>query len=318
MKAQKPRRASFIRFVLAAVLTAASAWGMLYLFEINILFSEEVLRYTYLAAVGIAAGVFTRLALSKYTGVLRFLTALFAVIAALWAADWISGGFIGIELLDVVALYQNYESLLEFDLKAVDPARLLVLGVPWLTAMFALRAWKRPAKAAPQAVPQAARVPEPAPAQTAVGKPRQDRRPHPRPQWGSGVVRTFDRVRSWPGQLRGWAENLSAPRPVTLNVSRRGASEPMVISAPVPPQPVVIAPPARKARKPKRVFKPKHDDSVKFVGAEEHSCPFCLEPVDLNDPRGVEICPICKAYHHKDCWDVTGMCQVPHHQGNLH
>jgi hypothetical protein len=27
----------------------------------------------------------------------------------------------------------------------------------------------------------------------------------------------------------------------------------------------------------------------------------------------VVTCPICKTRHHKDCWDITGMCQVPHY-----
>jgi hypothetical protein len=23
-------------------------------------------------------------------------------------------------------------------------------------------------------------------------------------------------------------------------------------------------------------------------------------------------CEVCHTLHHKDCWDVTGICQVPH------
>lgn len=45
---------------------------------------------------------------------------------------------------------------------------------------------------------------------------------------------------------------------------------------------------------------------------EEHRCPFCLEDVKRNDPRGVKECSICHTLHHADCWDITGMCQVPH------
>jgi Prokaryotic RING finger family 1 len=51
---------------------------------------------------------------------------------------------------------------------------------------------------------------------------------------------------------------------------------------------------------------------VVLAAFDEHRCPYCLEEVRRNDPRGVVICPICKAYHHKDCWDITGRCQVPH------
>ncbi len=45
---------------------------------------------------------------------------------------------------------------------------------------------------------------------------------------------------------------------------------------------------------------------------EEHRCPYCLEPVKRNDPRGTVECQICHTLHHKDCWDITGNCQVPH------
>jgi hypothetical protein len=56
-----------------------------------------------------------------------------------------------------------------------------------------------------------------------------------------------------------------------------------------------------------------HDAEIKLVGAEEPKCPYCLQPIAPRDPRGVVTCPICKTRHHKDCWDITGMCQVPHY-----
>ncbi len=52
--------------------------------------------------------------------------------------------------------------------------------------------------------------------------------------------------------------------------------------------------------------------SIRLKGKEEHRCPYCFEIVRENDPRGVEICPICGTYHHADCWAVTGVCQIPH------
>jgi len=45
---------------------------------------------------------------------------------------------------------------------------------------------------------------------------------------------------------------------------------------------------------------------------EEHRCPYCLDEVKRNDPRGVKKCNVCNAVHHADCWDITGSCQVPH------
>jgi ribosomal protein L37AE/L43A len=51
---------------------------------------------------------------------------------------------------------------------------------------------------------------------------------------------------------------------------------------------------------------------VQFSAYEEHKCPYCLEDVKRNDPRGVKECPVCHTLHHADCWSITGMCQVPH------
>jgi hypothetical protein len=56
---------------------------------------------------------------------------------------------------------------------------------------------------------------------------------------------------------------------------------------------------------------------VTLAAFEEHRCPYCLQEVKVNDPRGVKICKVCGAWHHKDCWDITGHCQVPH-SGNAH
>ncbi len=52
--------------------------------------------------------------------------------------------------------------------------------------------------------------------------------------------------------------------------------------------------------------------AVHLAVHEEHKCPYCFQPVSRNDPRGVVECPICHTLHHKDCWDITGNCQVPH------
>ena len=51
---------------------------------------------------------------------------------------------------------------------------------------------------------------------------------------------------------------------------------------------------------------------VQLALVEEHRCPYCLETVTRNDARGVVECNLCHTFHHKDCWDITGTCQVPH------
>ncbi len=65
----------------------------------------------------------------------------------------------------------------------------------------------------------------------------------------------------------------------------------------------VVAPKRRRRSKKAR---------VQLALVEEHRCPYCLENVTRTDPRGVVECTVCHTLHHKDCWDITGTCQVPH------
>lgn len=51
---------------------------------------------------------------------------------------------------------------------------------------------------------------------------------------------------------------------------------------------------------------------IQLAVVEEHRCPYCLDPVVRNDPRGVKECDVCHSLHHADCWAITGFCQVPH------
>ena len=52
---------------------------------------------------------------------------------------------------------------------------------------------------------------------------------------------------------------------------------------------------------------------VRLSQVEKHLCPYCLEPVLKQDPRGVVECEICHTLHHADCWAIAGACQVPHY-----
>jgi hypothetical protein len=62
--------------------------------------------------------------------------------------------------------------------------------------------------------------------------------------------------------------------------------------------------------KKKRLFQRK--SKIQLAMVEEHRCPYCLDPVSRNDPRGVKECDVCHTLHHADCWAITGVCQVPH------
>jgi hypothetical protein len=78
------------------------------------------------------------------------------------------------------------------------------------------------------------------------------------------------------------------------------------------------AKPAAIASKPgrptgKTVIRRKPSRKIVLAPVEIHRCPYCLEPVKRNDPRGVVECDVCHTLHHADCWAITGTCQVPHY-----
>jgi hypothetical protein len=52
--------------------------------------------------------------------------------------------------------------------------------------------------------------------------------------------------------------------------------------------------------------------ALRLSARVENRCPYCLEEIKPNDPRGTVECKVCHTLHHADCWAVTGVCQVPH------
>ena len=67
--------------------------------------------------------------------------------------------------------------------------------------------------------------------------------------------------------------------------------------------------PIRTRRRPLPVGK---SSEVRVIAKAEDRCPYCLDVIEKNDPRGVVVCEICGASHHADCWEAGGKCQVPH------
>jgi hypothetical protein len=64
--------------------------------------------------------------------------------------------------------------------------------------------------------------------------------------------------------------------------------------------------------RPKKKRLSRRKPKIQFALVEEHRCPYCLDAVTRNDPRGVKECEVCHTLHHADCWSITGVCQVPH------
>jgi hypothetical protein len=81
---------------------------------------------------------------------------------------------------------------------------------------------------------------------------------------------------------------------------------------PIPEVNRVVIPKSIKPARAKRRKGSNRKPEVQFSVYEEHRCPYCLDLVKRNDARGVKECEVCHSLHHADCWNITGMCQVPH------
>ncbi|MGZ6347242.1 MAG: RING finger protein [Anaerolineales bacterium] len=87
-------------------------------------------------------------------------------------------------------------------------------------------------------------------------------------------------------------------------IKPRKLDRPVIASAAMPA-------PGRSSRS-KRWNPLRRKPEIQFAAYEEYRCPYCFEVVKRDDPRGVVECDVCHTLHHKDCWDITGTCQVPH------
>ena len=92
------------------------------------------------------------------------------------------------------------------------------------------------------------------------------------------------------------------------------------ISIPRLEQPSRLPREATPSSRRRRLLKPKsakqtqsnHADGPRVMAVVEDRCPYCLDVIKRNDPRGVRTCDVCGTPHHADCWSITGKCQVPH------
>jgi ribosomal protein L37AE/L43A len=107
-------------------------------------------------------------------------------------------------------------------------------------------------------------------------------------------------------------KSVAKKSPKKRSTAKKAANKPVIKNA-APAIKVKTA--ARTAPKRKKITAAKlrnGNNNVKLTGSEDHHCPYCLEEVRKNDPRGVWICPDCGTWHHRDCWEITGSCQIAH------
>ena len=264
------------KLVIVFLLAIDAALGLLYLFQQKP--AAPVLGRTLLIdlGLGLAAGVGARLTLGERHWFVRFVAGMAALIA-------------GLATLGILSHWRLGIGPLQFWRADVDWFDLAQLSLGMIPVILTISAWIRPATAnagigvsSPPQVEPVAR----ASASAFVVEPRAaplvvEPVPHrPEPKRGRKTSPPSSRVH---------------PRTRPLKAK---AAPALSIKAPA-------AHPKRRSfgRRPQ----------MHFSKQEKHLCPYCLEPVERNDPRGVVECKICHALHHADCWEITGTCQVPHY-----
>ena len=296
--------------VLTAIVVAAVI-PLLFLFNQAIMpIAHKIIA---VVCVGIASGFAARQLLSANTRLLSMLVAFIAVYADLWLLSPLTAGYIGIQPFQTWA--------------GPDWYGLLQLALGTIIAWLVLQAWRRPGKAgrittAP-ASNQISRGTSPKrrkTTQASISKRKS------RPTRAARKQAAYQPERQLPQlfQSRYWLEIWRNAQVWT----RRNIQSVQFKLSNMMEQPAkritrfFVRPPERtesrqksiqvRTRKPQVRTQKKPRTSVRITGAVEHRCPFCLEPVDKKDKRGVKVCPICHTHHHADCWEVTGTCQVPH------
>jgi hypothetical protein len=294
-----------IALVLLTILAASSLLPLLFL--VNRLLSPVILRLFTILILGLLSGFTARLILARNTFLLKLLSAWLGVISGMIAMHAITTGFIGFRLLPFLAKDPNWSGL----------AQLLL---SMLAAWLALYAWKPKHRSTSPAGQVKASNRDPVPLlkkQSPKPAISVNTRTHQRIHVKKPAFLSANYWRSQRKQvnkkLSRWQSQVSS----SLTGSRQKASQ-MLDSARVR---LNIHPgPANgkiRLRRPKnkpiaRANMLRGRTIIRLVGKQENRCPYCLELVQKNDPRGINICPICHTYHHTDCWETGGGCQVPH------
>jgi hypothetical protein len=272
------RHQGFTRRLITLLLFAASiaVWSaLLYRYQTNI--SITLMTVFTDIAIALAAGLGARLAFYDRNWFVRFVSALASMIIGMYVVGYFTHWKMGI-------------GPLVFWRKTYDWLEIAQLSGGVFVVILALSAWRRSASRQQVEVParnQRLEVYEEPAYEPPVQLP-QIQRPARRSRTGR------------PSR---------ASKPVRLKVPKQARA--IERSAPQE-QKVSLGHSAKSSRsnRRKKLFRRKPELQISIY--EEHRCPYCLEDVKRNDPRGVKECSICHTLHHADCWDVTGMCQVPH------
>jgi len=225
--------------------------------------------------IGLACGAATRFSFYYWSGFIRFIVILLVLPAALFILGVLTNWQLGIGPLNPWA-------------KGMIPQdELIQLGGAFLVAFISLEAWWTP----PSKIKDNAEAPL---------------SPRNREQ-ASEIVANHPYQPRLAAQI---PENLTFLPQRKSQLKFLKASKAHQTTNPAHEKLFLVQPAQPTRSRHKKIFNRK--PNLHISRNEEHRCPFCLEEVKRRDPRGVKKCEVCNAYHHADCWAITGMCQVPH------
>jgi len=298
----------FRKLVLLLLLISAAVLWIVVWFEQASNFPLLLSTFFVDASLGLIAGFGSRMILRNRDWFIRYLVAILIVVIGMFMIGSLTNWILGIgpirfeekfaEQIQVIRFNRDLANQIRslgigsrvlFDFSKMDWADPVHLVTSLVMTVLALQAWRRTTPA-PEPV-EIAPVP--------VSPPRratQSRRGRRSTSSSNGRARV-QRPGSWLTRLR------PSPTPQPRVRSNNGTRSTVRSEAKKVKEPVVRPKKKRLSRR-----KPK----IQFALLEEHRCPYCLDAVTRNDPRGVKECEVCHTLHHADCWAITGVCQVPH------
>ena len=266
------------RFFIVILQTTLVSQLLLISFLVRLYVNITLLKYIVVLLVGLLAGFSARRFLTGHTRFLQLLATLISTALSLASLHILSAGFIGIDLFFRSTSNPDWQGLIQY-------------GVAALGSLLVINAFRtRPAVDEITTIPQLKKESKNWLPKLAFPKIKKS---------GSKV----SRITSTKNERVTAKKSVKKKSADTLAIQKLTAK---------PKKLAVVAPSPSKTRQPTKKAKKNAKPEIKFVGKEEHICPYCLDPVLDHDPRGVKICPICKTRHHADCWGITGACQIPH------
>lgn len=298
----------FRKLILLMLLISASVLWIVVWFNYETIFPLLLSTIFADVSLGVIAGFGSRFVLRNRDWALRYIFAIIVVVIGMFMVGSLTNWVLGIgpirleerfaQQIDKLRFngdlwrqirFLGIGSRVLFDFSEMDWADLAHLAVSLVITVLSLQAWRRPVA---QPVPEPfeiAPLPAPVPPATKARRVRKsstttNSRPRVRrASTSSNHVRPT--IQSVPSQPRVRSNNGSRP-------SVKKMKEPTL--------------------RPKKKRLSRRKPKIQFALLEEHRCPYCLDAVTHNDPRGVKECEVCHTLHHADCWAITGVCQVPH------